>query len=155
MLISIGHSDLLAYLLQLQLTSEYANICIFVFIFISVEGRQPVSPVGLVADYALTVNLGVIIMKSGSLGPGQLNHPFMVVCPRLYRFIARLSSDFCPSCEFSPIFLIPTPRTSPSAVLALPTPTKASRFCSSSRTVLRIIPVCLEISYRRANLIRF
>ena len=55
------------------------NICIFVFIFISVEGRQPVSPVGLVADYALSVNLGVIIMKSGSLGPGQLNHPFMVV----------------------------------------------------------------------------
>ena len=81
---SIGHSDLLAYLLQLQLTSEYAQhmhirIHISIFIFISVEGRQPVSPVGLVADYALTVNLGVIIMKSGSLGPGQLNHPFMVV----------------------------------------------------------------------------
>ena len=84
MLRSIGHSDLLAYLLQLQLTSEYAQhmhirIHISIFIFISVEGRQPVSPVGLVADYALTVNLGVIIMKSGSLGPGQLNHPFMVV----------------------------------------------------------------------------
>ena len=86
MLKSIGHSDLLAYLLQLQRTSEYAQhmhmhirIHISIFIFISVEGCQPVSPVGLVADYALTVNLGVIIMKSGSLGPGQLNHPFMVV----------------------------------------------------------------------------